>query len=372
MWHHYGMVLLLLACGTPTDSADGPLDSVDSGEVDTGDSNDTGDTGDEPVEIPAGPDCTDEAFPLTLPLNVIAGHVVLGQASESEVSELRRLVEEWAPSRPGPWAHAMTGPMRSTDGINFSDAERVLWKVSVPKVAIAADGSLVAIFVDGDLDRMLEMAEAGEPMPTGIIGLGGLGAATSDDGVTWTRATLTTDLPFPAFAVDPELHAMRDGGWALYFLGVPAEEVCADVPDPFVVPGGHRLYRAESTDLLNWRLVGEVWKTEGGGVDPAVWCVDDLSCYGWFSGPIGSTDGGLSWASSAALSIPVTPQIPDVVRFTDDTWRMYYGAQSGTEVASSTDGLSWQVLGVTTSEPGSPTVVLDGDTLRMWSSQNAI
>ncbi len=363
------MVFLFLACATPTGPGEDSSDSVDSGEPDSGD---TGDTGDQPVEIPAGPDCTDEAFPLTLPLNVIAGHVVLGQASEEETSELRRLVEEWAPGRPGPWAHAMTGPMRSTDGINFSKAERVLWKVSVPEVAIAKDGSFVAIFVDGDLDRMLEMAEAGEAMPTGIIGLGGLGAATSPDGVTWTRATLTVDAPFPAFAVDPEIHELPGGGWALYFLGVPAEEVCADAPDPFIVPGRHRLYRAESTDLLNWRLVGEVWKTEGGGVDPAIWCVDDVSCYGWFSGTIASEDGGRSWRSSAEVSIPVTPQIPDVVRFADNTWRMYYGAQSGTEVASSDDGLNWKILGVTTSEPGSPTVVLDGDTLLMWSSQNAI
>ncbi|MSQ00613.1 MAG: hypothetical protein EXR71_01810 [Myxococcales bacterium] len=365
------MVLLLLACATPSDSAGGPLDGVDSGDQDTGDPTDTGDTEDQPIEIPAGPDCTDEAFPLTLPLNVVLGHVVLGQATEPELTELRRLVQEWVPSQPGPWAHAMTGPMRSTDGINFSAGAQVLHKVSVPEIAIAADGSFVALYVDGDLDRMLEMADAGETMPTGIVGLGGLGAATSPDGVHWTRASLTTDRPFPVFAVDPEVHELPGGGWALYFLGVPAEEACADAPDPFVVPGGHRLYRAESTDLLNWRLVGEVWTTEAGGVDPAIWCVDDATCYGWFGGTIGSDDGGLTWAVSSELSLPMTPQIPDVVQFTDDTWRMYYGTLNGTEVASSADGLNWQVLGVTTSEPGSPTVVLAGDTLWMWSAQNA-
>ncbi len=381
------IVLLLTACGTaPSDTAtrrdSGATDSGDTGS-DTGDTSDTSDTPDTsetadsgdsgdtaPLEIPPGPDCEGgDTYPVETPLNVLVGHVVRGEASEAEIADLRVIAEDWAPSHQGPWVHEVRGPLTSSDGLAFSGARDVaISAASVAEVTRLTDGSYVALYVDGDLDLALAMAEAHEPMAAGMIGLGGLGASTSPDGRTWTPAALTFAGPVPAYVVDPEVLALADGRYALYFLGVAAEDLCADEADPFKVPGPHHLYRAESEDLLNWSAPTEAWQNPIGGTDPAVWCLDRDACYGWFSAPMVSTDGGITFAATGALVLVGTPQIPDVVQLADGTWRMYSLAASGIEVASSADGRTFSGAAAAGAGAGSPSAVVNGGTVELWVS----
>lgn len=355
------MLTLFFACETEPDPAEG-IDS-DPAVDDT--------AGDTAEEIPVGPACASEGdVPISTPFNVLAGHVVAGVASEAELTDLRTLVEDWAPDQNGPWTHGVRGPFVSTDSVAFEgEGNVVVDAASVPDVAVRGDGTLVMIFVDGDLDAMLAAADTHTPLRTGFIGFGGLGAATSTDGVEWTPMALSFDAPLPTYAVDPELLALPDGTWALYFYGVPAAELCANAPDPFLVPTAHRLYRAVSDDLQAWSGVTEVWQNSGGGVDPAVWCVDDTRCYGWFSAGMLSNDGGATFVDTEEISAPWNPQVPDVVRLASGEWRMYSMAAGVIEAAFSTDAVIWSPEGSTGLLSGSPTVIVgEDDELRMWTS----
>lgn len=380
---HRPMLPLLFACESePPDSAGGEGgDSArdTAAELDT--ASDTGsdtavdtanDSGTDTAEdIPAGPHCdAEDDLPVATPFNVLAGHVVAGEASEAELADLHFLVETWAPEQSGPWTHGVRGPFVSTDSVAFTgEGGVVVVAASVPDVALRSDGTLVMIFVDGDLDATLDAADSHTPMRTGLIGFGGLGAATSTDGVTWSPLPLSFDAPLPTYAVDPELLALPDGTWALYFYGVPAAELCANAPDPYLVPTAHRLYRALSDDLQAWTGVTEVWQNPGGGVDPAVWCVDDTRCYGWFSAGMSSDDSGASFAPTDAISAPWSPQVPEVVHLGSGGWRMYSMATGVIAAAFSDDALLWSTEGSTGLLSGSPTVLVgEGDELRMWTS----
>lgn len=382
---HRPMLPLLFACESEPEavgdhtgaSHDTASDSGSDGEtgddsgLDTGDDSGSDSGADTAEDIPVGPHCDSEGdAPIDTPFNVLAGHVVAGTANDAELADLHTLVESWAPGQNGPWTHGVRGPFVSTDSVAFAgDESVVLYAASVPDVAVRSDGTLVMLFVDGDLDAMLDAADTHTPLRTGFIGFGGLGAATSTDGVRWTPAALTFDEPLPTYAVDPELLALPDGTWVLYFYGVPAAELCANAPDPFLVPTAHRLYQAVSDDLLAWTGVTEVWQNPAGGVDPSVWCVDDARCYGWFSAGMVSDDGGASFVGTDAISASWNPQVPEVVRLGSGEWRMYSMSAGVIEAAFSDDALSWSQEGSTGLLSGSPTVIVGaGDELRMWAS----
>lgn len=355
------MLMWLLACEPdPEDFA---------ATSDTGDSEDDAgsDSALETGEVPPGPECdSDGSLKINTPFNVLAAHVVAGVASESELADLRFIVEEWAPGRGGPWEHGVRGPFVSADAASFGGEVGVVHApASVPDVVRLDAETLVMIHVDGDLDALLDQAEAHTPMRGGLVGLGGLAAATSPDGVNWTRVDLVFDSPLPTYAVDPEIIALPGGGWALYFYGVPAAELCANAPDPFLVPGVHRLFRAASADLLHWTAATEVWQNPEGGVDPAVWCLDESICYGWFSGGLRSDDGGLTFAASEELSMSWFPQVPEVVQLADGSWRMYSLVGMVIEAASSADGVVWERGGATGALSGSPTAVA-GEESEVW------
>ncbi len=346
------LLTVLFACGTA------PLPTPD------GDSGDP--APDAPREIAPGPDCLDEAWPVAVPFNVLAGHLVDGQASDEELAALITVVEEWAPPRQGPWAHTVRGPWRATDGVAFAGGGDVLGAASVPDVARRDDGTFVMLYVDGDLDRLVELAGEGAPLRGGLLGFGGLGAATSAEGTAWSPVELSFAEPLPTYAVDPELQRLEDGRWALYFLGVPAEELCADVPDPFAVPTPHRLYRAESDDLLNWGPAEVVATHDEGGVDPAVWCVDPATCYAWFSTPLQSGDGGRTWTPSTALSFVSPPQVPDVLGMQNGEFLLYGLGGEGVGVSASSDGLAFTPVGLTGAGWGSPTAAAVDDEVWLW------
>lgn len=358
------MLLFLMGCehALPVeDSGDGPEDSApeDSG------AEDSGDTG--PSEIPAGPTCSGEVLPMETAYNIVVGHVVEGTATDAELADLTRLVDSWAPGVSGPWSHTVRGPFVVDPTLAVSGGGEVLTQASVADVIRRADGTFVSLFVDGDTEAMLAQAHAREPFAMGLRGLGGLGAATSSDGSSWTPAVLTTEASFPAYVVDPELQLLPDGRHALYFYGVPAAELCADSPDPFGVPGPHRLYRAESDDLLHWGAPEQVFLTQEGGTDPAIWCISDTRCYGWFQSGLRSDDGGASWAPAAELSVETPPQLPDVVA-TDGGWRMFFQKAGFLASAWSDDGTSFQDEGGLDVESGSPSVLMADGALWLYQS----
>lgn len=361
------MLLFLLGCDVGADDTGGSAGATGPADTAGGDTgaDDTGDSG--PTSIPAGPDCDVSSLPMDEAYNVVVGHVVEGSATEAELDDLQRLVEEWAPSVSGPWSHDVRGPYVVAEDLSVSGGGDSFAAASVADVIQRDDGSFLLFFVDGDLTAMLAQARAGEPFRTGLRGLGGLAAATSPDGRSWTPVALTVDVAFPAYAVDPEVVRAPDGGFVLYFLGVPAEELCADSPDPFVVPGAHRLYRSVSTDGLHWAEAREVWANPDGGTDPAVWCISDTRCLGWFWGGIGSDDGGLTWQEEEALAFDSTPQLPDVVQVAEG-WRMFLLGAEGVSTAWSADGYAFASEGPLGLPASSPSAVMAGGEVRLYLS----
>jgi hypothetical protein len=365
------MLLFLLAChsqpgDTGVEGADASDTSGDSGDT-SGDSGADDTAGAFPTEIAPGPACAEQPLPMDAPFNVVVGHVVEGAATDAELADLRRLVDEWTGGVSGPWAHDVRGPYVLADDLAVAGGGTALSAASVADVLQREDGSFVMIFVDGDLDRMLAQAARREPFRTGLRGLGGLSAATSSDGETWTPAELSVAAPFPAYAVDPELVPLPGGGAALYFLGVPPEELCADSPDPFMVPSAHRMYRADSDNMLDWTEAHEVWANPDGGTDPAVWCVTDTRCFGWFWGGISSDDGGQTWAATDEVTVSVTPQLPDVVAM-DGGWRMFLLASEGVSTAFGVDGTSFTFEGSLGVGAASPSVVVADDAVQLYLS----
>jgi hypothetical protein len=340
---------LLLAC-----TNDEPKESEDTG--------DSGDSG-QPA-LAAGPECTDNDLQIRTPFNVLGDKLVHGQASDEELYELQLLIDDFAPFVPGPWSHSTSGPMLSEDGLYFEGGNRVLDQASVPELVIGPDGSYWLFFIDGNLERLKSWGEEHQPVGPGLRGFGGLEAAVSEDGVNFERVELTVTGELPLYMVDPDIVLGKDGIYRLYYLGILAEEMCADTPDPFLVPGPHQVYLATSVDLVNWEQQGIVFTSSAGGTDPAVWCVDANTCYITMLETGISTDGGLSF-SNAVLDLGITPLLPDVHR-TASGWRMYSFDQGKMMSHASEDGFSWDFEQELSLPAGSPTALELGATTWLY------
>lgn len=359
------MILVALAgCAAPPAAPPGAA-GADTG-ADT-------DTGEEPGVPAEGPDCTEEAWPVGTPANVLGAHVVAGTATGAVLDDLHALVDAYA-DRDGPWNHHVAGPFVSADGVTFGEAgETDLSSASVPDAVRDDDGRWWLFYVDGDTDAMLAAAEAGTPLETGWRGFGGLGAAVSDDGAHFERVDITVvGDAVPLYVVDPDLVRLPDGRWRLYYLGVDAAGACADTLDPAGAPGSHTIWAAESDDLLVWEQLGEVYRSADGGADPGVWCVDDTTCnlllheMGTPVGAARSTDGGVRF-DPYALTLPeVRLGMPDVAELPAG-WRMYaQGSKGALFSLASDDGTTWEIerpLGLFGS---GPTALAEGEGARVW------
>lgn len=311
---------------------------------------------DPPVQ--PGPDCTDQIWPISTPFNVLGQHLLLGQASSTEIAELDQLIVEYMPGNLGPWRHWVWGPMKSPDGVHFSGEETtVLQKASVPELVYTPDGNLWLFYVDGDLERLRSKAAAGEAVGPGLRGFGGLAAAVSRDGRIFEEVELQFRGELPLYMVDPDIVTMPDGSYQLYYLGVPVDRVCSDTPDPFATPAPHALYMATSEDLVHWEQQGVVWSVDGPGTDPAVWCTEEPACYLYMGSPGRSTDGGRSFVPFG-MELGYTPMLPDAVVRGGKTM-LYHRDPNILRVASSTDQRHWQdegELGLSALGPTAATV----------------
>jgi hypothetical protein len=340
------MLFLLSACNPGADvvsfSEDSAEDTADGGAAD---------------DVAPGPSCGGTWT--GTPLNVLGDAVVHGRATDAQLTELDRLIDEALPAIPGPWTHRVAGPLRSADGHSFpAEAATVLDAASVADAVTGPDGRIWMFFVDADLEAMRAAARAGAPIGPGWRGMGGLGAAVSEDGASFTRVELNIAGALPLYVVDPDVVAMPDGTYHLYFLGIRAADACADSPDPLQVPGPHDVYRATSRDLTTWTLEGSVWTNEVGGVDPAVWCHDATTCHLLMGALAVSHDGGRHFATEPDAWPPT--RTPDVVRL-GDRWLLYRNSDDGVQMSDSEDGVRFVEQGVVMPSDAPTVVARDGE-----------
>lgn len=340
------MLILLVAC---TDSKE----SISDSQVIV-DSVDSTDSSPEEPQVTAGPDCVTEDLPITTPFNVLGAYLVAGMATEAMQADLQAVIADVA-EVPGPWAHEVLGPYLAEDGLNFDlEANSVLTSASVPELVVGLDGRTWLFYVNGDLNALSAAAAAQIPVGPGLTGFGGLGASVSEDGVHFSPVAIEIQGDLPLYVVDPDIIRRADGSYQLYYLGIPASEMCADTPDPSVVPGPHQVYMATSSDLIHWEQQGVAFTTTVGGTDPAVWCVDDMNCYIYMDEAGVSTDGGRTFSPTAAVQLDPNTMLPDV-HATTNGFRMYswHGALLNSDVSN--NGENWQIEGELGVPSGSPT-----------------
>ncbi|HNH48460.1 MAG TPA: hypothetical protein PKY30_15575, partial [Myxococcota bacterium] len=70
--------------------------------------------GDSDPPLEAGPDCTDQTWPISTPFNILGQHLLRGEATAEERAELDQLIADYMPGNLGPWRHWVWGPMKST------------------------------------------------------------------------------------------------------------------------------------------------------------------------------------------------------------------------------------------------------------------
>lgn len=317
-----------------------------------------------------GPVCTDVPWPVATPFNVLGAHIVAGTATDAMLADLDTLVRGRVPQEGGPWTSEVVGPVWSADGRQFGPASRtaVVTAASVEDAIVGPDGNDWLFFVDGDVSAMVAAAKAHRPLRAGWGGFGGLGAVASVGGGPAERVDLTfSGSDVPIYMVDPDVHALTDGRYRMYYLGFQASEVCADSIDPTPIPGLHAVYSAVSRDLRAWEQEGVVFRSATGGTDPVVWCVDERVCYLYMGDGGRSTDGGRTF-EPFRLTMPDDAMLmPDVVR-TSGGFRMYYrGREERIFSQHSTDGVTWVPEGDRGVIGGSPSVVAAADGgVRLW------
>ena len=347
---------------TPQDGPP-PEDSASPADRDTG--RDTGDaTTPDPLDVAPGPDCRPEEWPLETPWNVLAAHVVAGQASAAMVEDVRTLVAflQGGGER-GPWEDEVQGPLVSADGVDFGDRppDGVIAAASVPAVTVGPEGDLWLFYVDADLNRLLEAAETGTPLRSGIVGVGGLGAARSTDGSTFSPVEISFEGDVPLYIVDPDITALPDGTWRMTYFGVPADRACADHLDPAQSALPHQAYTAVSSDLVTWTQEDVAWTAPGRGSDPTVWCADASRCWLYMGGGAVSTDGGQTY-TAVDMQLPAAQVTTPDVFAVPGGWRMLYVDGTQLSAAVSSDGLTWTPDGGLPFPGADPTVVEhDGD-----------
>lgn len=325
------------------------------------------------TDPPPGPTCgTEWALEVDIPLNIIGARVVAGQAQDDTLAALDQMIDQLS-DQGGPWRNTLRGPWRGEPGGLFvPEGTGGVAMASVPEVVIDDEGRYWAYFVDGDLGAMREAAELGEPLRTGWAGVGGLGAAVSEDGSTWERiAPEVTGADVPLFLVDPDILRLPDGRWRMYMLGIRAEEACSDLVDPARVMGPHHIWMAESDDLVHWEATGLAWQAPSGTADPTVWCASEQDCQMLVAGnpdPVSarSQDGGLTFVEDQ-LGLPSGQlSMPDVARIGDGWWMVAQGDGGILRSLESEDGVTWSASGSPGWNAGGPTVVAAGAEVLVW------
>ena len=87
---------------------------------------------------------------------------------------------------------------------------------------VGPDDQLWLFYVDGDTDRLRQRAQDGTALTTRLPGFAGLAAVRSHDDATFEEVAISMVGEVPLAVVDPDIIALPEGGWRMFFLGVAA------------------------------------------------------------------------------------------------------------------------------------------------------
>ncbi len=250
----------------------------------------------------------------------------------------------------GPWHEDLfvdhTDDARTFD---VTDATRIFTEAAVPDVIRGPDGMIYVYFVEGSVELAKEVATTHSDWMTthGLLGYGAINMASSSDGVSFTKSTeFVIEGITQGRVVDPEVHALTDGRFRLYYVGTPVETlvVTGSVEDD--TP--QTLYYAESSDLIHWEQIGIA--AEGPNADPSVMCVTATECWLACTGMDWgySTDGGATFAFEELDDPPGFA--PKFLRLPDGAWKLFFNsAAHGGPIdvwLSRDDGATWTPDGI--------------------------
>lgn len=250
----------------------------------------------------------------------------------------------------GPW-HEDIFVDHTDDARTFdvTDASRQFTEAAVPDVIRGPDDVYYMYFVEGSIELAKEVASSGSDwMRThGLLGYGAINMATSTDGVNFSKdAAFVIEGITQGMVVDPEVHALPDGTFRLYYIGTPVEDVV--LPEAWQDDAPHTLYYAESDDLVHWTQVGVA--AEGPNADPSVMCINETDCFLASTGLDWghSTDGGATF-DFEEMDNPAG-FAPKFLRLADGAWKMFFNsAAHGGPIdvwLSRDDGETWTPDGV--------------------------
>lgn len=295
--------------------------------ADTGEVGDTADTG-----FPCGDEEPDPVVALE--------NVIDGAPTACELAwYLARLDERGAGA--GPWFEDLFVTWSQDSRYFDPDAATLIrTHAAVPDAIRGPDGRVYLFYGEGDLDVGRAVATSGSTWfgTHGLVGYGALQLAVSDDGYTFeTVEEFEVEEIVRGMVVDPDVVRLPDGRYRLYYVGSSVPEMLA--PGAWDDGMPHRLFYAESDDLIHWTQVGEA--VEGPNADPTVYCLDTTSCM------VAST--GLDWSYSSdggatfAFESRGDPWgfAPELLDLGDGVVRLYYNSKHpGGAVLSalSTDG----------------------------------
>ena len=271
-------------------------------------------------------------------------NIIDGLADPCEVEAFVALMDglEFAE---GPW-HQSVRAAYSEDGTSFDTAREleIVRPAGVPELYRAADGLYYLYYLDGDLDHAREVAQSGSDWfrSHGLGGFGALRLAISKDGKHFevNEDFAVQDLVRGTVA-DPDLIALDDGSWRLYYMGATVEQLLD--AQHWVEGTPHQVYYASSDDLVSWTQQGMA--VDGPFADPSVFCQQDECLMMSFGLDLSlSTDGGESFQYQGYQDI--WGFAPELFPTDDGLLRMYYNSKrKGAPILSmiSADhGASWK------------------------------
>lgn len=275
-----------------------------------------------------------EEWPLETPFHTLAERILSGTADRGEVETLVGLMK--SDRLPGPW-HDEVRVAESRDGLTFTELRvTAVRRASVPEAVVDERGSVWLFYVDTDADHLLRRP----PFKTGLVGIGGLAAARSEDGLRFAPVDMEIANVLRGEVVDPDVVRAPDGTYQMYYLGVEAKHLHPRTPDPARSTAPHDFYLATSRDLARWEQKRVVWTGPHGGADPAVYRTGERTYFILAGGSGRSDDGGLTFRE-VRMQTGAWGQ-PDVVAVPGG-YRAYFTAmREGIRSAFSADGVTWR------------------------------
>ena len=201
----------------------------------------------------ADPDCDFTS----IDIYVMYEHVVDGVASDCEVARFEEILIDREKGA-GPWYEDLFVVfVDDTQTLDTAAAVPIHTQAAVPEIFLGPDGRYYLYYVEGDLEWAREVARTGSDWfaTHGIVGYGALRLMVSDDGLSFTEEdAFEVEGIVRGLVVDPDVRALPDGTYRLYYVGTPIPDL---LPDGSWDDGAeHIVYYAESTDLIHWIQVG--------------------------------------------------------------------------------------------------------------------